>query len=302
MKLHHLRYFVAIAGEQSIGAAARSLNVAQPALSRSLRELEKTLGVPLAERHGSGIALTAAGQIFLVRATRILEELRRSQEEAAQLRSEYQGCLTIGVSASVLVVLLPQIYRTFRRTFPAIEVKIFETMFPQIEPKLRNGTLDFFIGPRPNQPIDRGFQMESLWQGERVVVGRKNHPLADSESLSALLDEEWLVIGLHDSSIDELEEIFSPFGLPSPKNYTFASTLLSIHTLIISSNAVFPVPKICMSSPLMEHSVAAFPLKERLSPTEIVQIKRADLPLTPVADHFSTLLQRSAAHLLSSMK
>ena len=73
LKLHHLGDFVAIAHHQSVRAAARSLDLAQPALTRSLRELERELNASLVERHARGVVLTGTGQRFLLRAQSALD-------------------------------------------------------------------------------------------------------------------------------------------------------------------------------------------------------------------------------------
>jgi LysR family transcriptional regulator of abg operon len=79
MKLHHLRDIVAIAERGGLRAASRHLQIAQPALTRSLSELERELGAPLFERHSRGMALTAMGRAFVPRATAILNEVRRAR-------------------------------------------------------------------------------------------------------------------------------------------------------------------------------------------------------------------------------
>ena len=84
MELRHLRYFVAIGEEQHYGRAARSLRVAQPALSRQIQDLEEELGFKLFERLPRGVKLSAAGKLFLEDARRILQEVNEAAMRAAQ--------------------------------------------------------------------------------------------------------------------------------------------------------------------------------------------------------------------------
>src|ERR1700689_2783907 len=84
MELRHLRYFVAIGEEQHYGRAARSLRVAQPALSRQIQDLEEELGFKLFERLPRGVKLSAAGKLFLEDARRILQEVNEAAMGAAQ--------------------------------------------------------------------------------------------------------------------------------------------------------------------------------------------------------------------------
>jgi LysR family transcriptional regulator, regulator of abg operon len=97
MKLQHLRDIVAISQNGSIRNAARRLGTVQPALTRSLSELERELGAPLFERHAKGMP-TFLGEAFVKRATAILNDVRRATEEIEQLKGNPVGVVTIGLS------------------------------------------------------------------------------------------------------------------------------------------------------------------------------------------------------------
>src|SRR5579871_873266 len=107
MKLNQLRDVLAVASAGSLRAAARKLGVAQPALSRSIHELERELGVPLFERQSKGIAVTPIGEAFIRRATSVQAELQRAREEVSQMRGEAHGRITICLSTVPHIALLP---------------------------------------------------------------------------------------------------------------------------------------------------------------------------------------------------
>src|SRR6188508_1885518 len=88
MKLHQIRDLLAVAEKGSLRAAARQLGLAQPSISRSIRELERELGAPLLERQARGTVLTPTGKLFASRAGAAASELRRAREEIAQLHGE----------------------------------------------------------------------------------------------------------------------------------------------------------------------------------------------------------------------
>ena len=96
MELRHLRYFVAVGEEQHYGRAARRLHVAQPALSRQIQDLEAELGFKLFERLPRGVKLSAAGQLFLESAKRILQELNEAAARAARVARGLSGTLRVG--------------------------------------------------------------------------------------------------------------------------------------------------------------------------------------------------------------
>ena len=105
MKLHHLRNLVAVADANSIRGAARAQGLAQPAITRGLRDLEKELGVPLLERHGKGVSLNAYGESFVVRARSVLRDVERGREEIAQLKGGAdmgRGRVNAGLSSAVV--------------------------------------------------------------------------------------------------------------------------------------------------------------------------------------------------------
>lgn len=294
MKLHHLRDFIAIANANSVRGAARALGLAQPALTRSLRELEKEVGASLVERHARGVVLTAAGSAFLARATAAVEELRRGKEEISQLGRDYRGSVTVGLSSAAFLALVPEAYAAFRRAMPLIHLHLIEGLFPALEPQLRDGRLDFFVGPRPEGALPEHYRLDLLFRNERVVVCRAGHPRRNVRSLKALTDDEWVLAGLRGRVEQEFEEQFQALGLPSPRAITQGDSFLALVTLLNAGDAYAFVPRQWADTEVVNHGIAIVPVKETLQGPDIVQIARAGLPLTPAAERFATLMQRAA--------
>ncbi|PZP64557.1 MAG: hypothetical protein DI604_26710, partial [Delftia acidovorans] len=234
-KLHHLRNFVAVARARSLRSAARSLGLTQPALTRSVRELEAELGVALFQRHARGVSLTVAGERFLLRAQAALEELRRGSEEAAQARGEMQGHVAVALSSAPVLSLLARAYAQFRRDWPDVHLRFVEGLFPAVEPALRDGRLDFYLGPRPERQLSASYQVALVHRNERVVLARRGHPLRTAGSLQALLEADWIVTGLRERREEEFEEQFSALGLRSPRVVTVAESLMALLALLASS-------------------------------------------------------------------
>lgn len=135
MELRHLRYFVATAEHGSISQAARILHVAQPALTKQIRDLEEELGVVLFERQPRGIHLTPAGRQFLTDAIKILRETAAAKERAVRISNGQIGSLSIAIT--VLHALLPivsRIIKTFRASAPGVSLSLQQILSgPQIE-------------------------------------------------------------------------------------------------------------------------------------------------------------------------
>jgi len=293
-KFHHLRDFVAIARAESVRSAARSLSLSQPALTRSLRELELEIGAVLCERHARGIVLTPLGERFLVRAQASLEELRRGMEEAGQLAGRMQGQVVAALSGVPMLTTLPTAFTAFRKAFPEVRLRIVEGLFPAVEPLLRDGRLDFYLGPRPERTLGSSYRIDLIFKNERVVLARKNHPLADARSLKSLQGAEWIITGLRGRLEEEFEEQFTVLGLEMPRMFTMVESMLGLLTLLSTTDALAFLPRQWADTPLFLHLVQPIPIRETLIAPDIVQVTRAKMPLTPAAEKFSVLLQRAA--------
>jgi LysR family transcriptional regulator, regulator of abg operon len=296
-KSRHLRDFIAIATSRSLRSAAASLGLTQPAISRSLQELEEELGVSLVERHAKGVALTPAGDKFLVRARIATESIRRGCEEAKQFQGNLSGTLAVSLSSAPALGLLPYSYPRFRKDWPAIRLRFVEGQFPMIEPRLRDGELDFYVGPHPERALGNSYSVKRLSSNERVIMARKGHPMSGAKNLTELAGQEWLIAGLRDRVEEEFEEVFSAHGLPSPPVHTRAESMLVLVALLATSDALVFLPKVWATSKLFTHTLEAITVAETLAAPDIVIMHPSRFPLTPAAEHLSVLLQRAAGRV-----
>lgn len=302
-KLHHLRDFLAIAQRQSVHGAARALGLTQPALTRSLRELEHEVGSSLFERHARGVVLTEIGERFLARAQASMEELRLGLEEAAQLRGQMTGSVTVALSSAPVLRALPDAFREFRTAFPEVRLRIIERLFPAVEPLLRDGRIDFYVGPSPERMPPGSYQVDLLFRNERMVYARKDHPLRGARSLRDLMQGQWIVTGLRERPEEEFAGHFTRLGLEAPRIVTVVESSLAIMALLQSTDAMAILSRQLAESPLFEQRLEPVRLRERLVPLDVVQVTRSRLPLTPVAERLAVLIQRAAGepHLPGNM-
>jgi len=300
MKLHHLRDFVAIAEAHSVRGAARALGLAQPALTRSLRELEGELGTPLLERHARGVVLTPIGEAFYRRAHAAMAEIRRGQDEVAQLLGTPSGSVTVGLSSAVWLAMAAEAHEAFRKKYPGVRLRMVEGFFSTLEGRLQDGTLDFYIGPRPARPIGDSYKVELLFQNQRVVVGRKGHPKRNAKRLAELVGEDWILTGVQERVEAEFEDVFAAQGLPPPVPMTQAESMVGVAALLCSTNALAMLPKQWFHSELFAGVIEPIALKDVIDGPDIVQISRAGVPLTPAATYLATLFERIAGALRST--
>ncbi|WP_312946193.1 LysR substrate-binding domain-containing protein [Superficieibacter sp.] len=300
MKIHHLRHFEAVIRTGSLRAAARLLGLAQPALTRSLRELEEELGLPLLERHSYGTTPTPAGERFYLRAHNMLEDLQRAKDEASQMRGKLQGKVTVGFSPVILEMILPLVYQPFREQYPQVRLTILETVYPTAIPRLNDGSMDFYVGPSPEKAPESRYQMDLLWRKNRMVIARKNHPLARATSLAQLCDAQWLSFGLRNRPEEEFDEVFRTHGLASPRLLTQVNSVMAVLTLLSSTDSLILLPKALLKSEFFKDSMIAIAIEEQIPGPEIVQIRRASMPLTPAAEALSLLVEKAAGHVIST--
>jgi DNA-binding transcriptional LysR family regulator len=143
MELRHLRYFLAVGEEQHYGRAARRLRVAQPALSRQIQDLEEEVGFQLFERLPRGVKLSAAGQLFLADARRILQDVNEAVARAARVARGQSGTLRVGFTEMTSWGgVVPQSFRRFREMQPDAELQLQPLpSVVQLE-AIRSGRLD----------------------------------------------------------------------------------------------------------------------------------------------------------------
>ncbi len=122
MELRHLRYFVAVAEELHFARAAERLNIAQPPLSKQIRQLEQELGVQLLERTTRTVSLTGAGKVFLEEARRALWQTERAATLARQAQRGEVGELSVGFITSAGYEILPSILQAYHARYPQVEI------------------------------------------------------------------------------------------------------------------------------------------------------------------------------------
>jgi LysR family transcriptional regulator of abg operon len=292
MKLHHFRNVVAIAEQGSLRAAARSMRIAQPALTRSLSELERELGAPLFERRARGMVLTPIGHAFVRRASAVLNEVSRARDEVNQLKGGSSGSVTVGLSIAPHISMLPRSLRPFRTQYPDIRMHVIEGFYPTLESDLRNGSIDFYVGPAPDDALAAELLQEKLFDNTRTVLCRKNHPLAKARSLRELADAEWATTSITSLAEDELKSLFESYGLAAPRLILRSQSALTLIVMLAHTDLLAMVPRQWKDFAPMAGVLAAINVQERLPAPAIVLIRRRDVPLTPAAAYLATLLSR----------
>jgi LysR family transcriptional regulator, hca operon transcriptional activator len=182
MELRHLRYFIAVAEEGSIiNAAERRLHTSQPSLSRQIRDLESEVGIKLLERKARGIALTAAGQVFLDHARLVLMQLDAAGEAARRTEKSKRQGFVVGFLAGQEVVWLSETLRILQEEAPGIDVTISSLSSPELANALMQNRMDVALLRRETQTSGLAFRL--LIKEPLVVILPARHRLAKHKTI-----------------------------------------------------------------------------------------------------------------------
>lgn len=303
VKLNQLRDVLAVAETGSLRAAGRHLKIAQPAITRSIREIEQELGANLFERHAKGIRLTEIGRAFVARANAVQAELARAKDEVDQLKGNLTGKVSIAMSTASSMALLPKAQGEFRKRYPDAILKIAETFFAPVERELLDGRTDFYVGPFEAGGTSNSFVVERLFENRRRVVARKGHPLARARSFAELADARWLRPATAERSTEgDFSDSLAQFGLNNPQIVLQSRSALITMLTVASSDLLTVVPQQWLDSQITSGLIEALDLPPfRAAPICIV--RRADMPLTPMAEYLCDMMRRAGvqyAHRLET--
>lgn len=183
MNLNHLRVFAAVASQGSLTAAARSLRVSQPAVSKQLSELEAALGVSLLDRLPRGAVLSEAGEVLRRHAITIFAAERAAELELEELRGLSSGALSIGASTTIGNYLLPPLLAAFSRQYPRIQLDVEINNTHHIQAQVLEGRLDF--GLTEGLVSSTSVEAEVVAHDEIVLISTPRGGLPKGPSLSS---------------------------------------------------------------------------------------------------------------------
>ncbi len=202
IKFRHLDAFSAIARARSFKIAAEQLNLTQPAISKTLKELEDILGVVVMERSRSGVSLTPQGEVFLQFAEQSTAALRHGLR-SIQATNSAAGRLRLGALPSVASSLLPGAVLDFVAKSPDTLVELHEGPHHDLTSRLRSGSLDLVVGRLGKPDTMVGLSFQQLYSEEVVIVASPDSPAVGLRS-AADLDRFRVLYPPKDSAIRPL--------------------------------------------------------------------------------------------------
>lgn len=182
MDIRVLRYFLAVAREQSFSVAAERLYLSQPTLSRQLKELEDELGKPLLVRSSKGVTLTEEGMILRARAEEITALLDKAEQEIRQSGEKVAGMVHIGAGETYTVKLIADTAQHLHDDYPDIQYSLYSADGSDVIERLDKGLLDFGIVFQ-NVDTSKYNAIELPLKDNFGVLMKRDDPLADKETI-----------------------------------------------------------------------------------------------------------------------
>ena len=232
--LKQFRYFLAVSETTSVAAAARMINIAQSAVTKSVQEIEASLGVTLFTRSSRGMVLTQEGHRFQASARKVIAAVAEAGQLIGARAETLIGNLNIGVTSLVAGYYLADLFARFRRLHPGVKVSVFEDSPQFLEHLLINGEVDLAIMVSNALGDPKALVVEVLTRSPNRVWMASSHALADQPELSlaecaahpqivleadrieSVLNAVWLAHGLHPEVLmrtSSLEAVRSLAGL-----------------------------------------------------------------------------------------
>lgn len=243
LKLRHLVLLTAVIEHGGVVKAAEHLHLAQPAVTRAIRELESILGVELFERGPRGMTPTAFGEAFADHAEAVLLQLRRAERHVRELADGNEGTATVGTHLAGSNALLPRAIANVKAARPRATVVVREATPDRLLADLLSGEIDMTVG-RLTPISDPRIRQEPLYREPIRLVARTGHPAHawQEPSLEDLLEYPWIVPVAQTALRQELEDALAARGLPMPQDRIECTSILTMRALLTDTDVIAALP------------------------------------------------------------
>ena len=246
IRLRHLNCFVAVAQERTLARAADRLRLSQPAVSKTLAELESLAGRRLVYRGRSGTALSPAGEEFLRYALEVTQALESAAAVLTGAAVPIAPTVRVGALPTVAGGPLASALAVLRERRPHAGVSVRTGDNPELLTWLKSGEIDLAVGRIAEPAMMQGVAFELLYAESLAVVTRPEHPLAalgaGPVSPRALLDYPLVVPGAGTAPRHDAEGFFAAHGVALPPGRTETQSAALARSLVLVSDAVWITP------------------------------------------------------------
>lgn len=299
IKFRHIQSFVEIAREGSLKIAAEKLFLTQPAISKTLKELEEILGATLMLRNRSGVQLTRKGEVFLHFGQMSLASLQQGIEGVEQVGQQAKTRLTVGSLPSVAASLMPRIVAELTELSPNAMLRIIDGPHGYLIDRLRLGELDLVIGRLGRPDTMQGITFTQLYTEHVDFVVRVGHPLLEAPDLHQLADWQVIYPPVGSAIRPLVERFFIANGIGEIPNKieTVSGAFGRLYTR--HSDAVWIISSGVVANECADGILVRLPFDTAITQGPVGLMTRPDIPETPVQQVFKlavkTVLERAGS-------
>jgi DNA-binding transcriptional LysR family regulator len=285
LKLRDLDTLMMVAKEGSMAKAAAGLSVSQPAVSKAMAEMERTLGVRLLDRTAQGVEPNLYGRALLKWAAAIFDDVRQGVNELEFLNDPTSGEVRIGATEPVIAGLLSEAIRRLSRPYPKIVFHI--TQIPVFPPyrEVRERSVDFMIGHLAESTAPDEVNTEILFDEPQFIVAGLNNPLARRRKikLAELRDEPWTLPRPETAAGTLAADTFRRCGLGLPHTRVICNSIQMHNALLATGEYLAMFPRSLLEFGAQRLSITVLPvdLPASAAPLGIITLKNRTLsPVT----------------------
>lgn len=292
-RLTQIRDFIAAVDAGSLRAGARALGISQPALTKSIRQLEDDLHVKLLQRSARGAVLTRSGKTFLARARVIQSELSKIESD---LREQHAPNVAVGASPATVVLFIPEAVDRLRRRGENARLRLVEGLTESLIPQVREESLDFAIGQKSGSATDNMIAFTPLLRVPLVVAARRGHPLGGARSLRELAEAPWIAFAAAGPA-RFVDRAYDALGIAPPRHIVQCDSYASALALMTRTDAVgLIVPQLLALEPYRA-CLQRIVIADELPALTFGVFRRADGPLSRPARTMLAALTATARAL-----
>lgn len=281
MEMRQLTHLLAVAEKGTIGKAAESLGISQPALTKSIRALEASLEVKLLERRPRGVFPTAYGQAVIARARSVRLHMQDLSNELQALRTGIGGIIRVGMAQGVASRLIPLATLRVLAEFPNVRVSARAGAVDRLVELLTAGVIEFAVTPFGHNSYGTTVVEEFLFHDRPEIVVRPSHPFASHPYLlpQQLVQGQWILSGVDTSLRRAFDGIFVSNNLPPPTPLIESDSVIYTKVILMTADyaAFFPRDEILIE--LNAGLLRSIPVKTDLPARQVgILHRRAEPP------------------------
>ena len=294
IRLRHLHTFVAVAQQGTLGRAAETLNLSQPALSKTLNELEQLTGTRLFERGRLGAQLSLVGEQFLTHAVKGLDALNSAGQALNRKEGLNNDIVRIGALPTAALGILPTVIGQFHKQQKDITLQVATMNNTMLLAGLKSGEIDIGIGRMSDPELMSGLHYELLFLESLKLVVRPGHPLLqETVTLSRVM--EWPVVVSPKGTVprQNAEALLQSQGCKMPAGCIETLSASLSRQLTVDFDYVWFVPSGAVKDDLRRGVLTALPIATQGAGEPIGILTRVDATLTPGTQTLLSAIRKS---------